>query len=267
MKLSTTPERAMNSKNRLREIVLPDDEARQFLTKRTRRAFLVGGVAAVAGVGGYEWLRTRTQEDMAPWPQRRVLRANEALAHGYLSDGHLARTYQRSDVRPLKPNGDYGLDDDVDLDAWRLDVDTGAAKSISLTLADIKSLPRVTQITKFYCIEGWSTIVEWTGARFSDFTRKYFPPGADLPRYVYMETPDGGYYVGLDMKSALHPQTLLCYEQNGEALEDEHGAPLRLVTPVKYGIKNIKRIGLIRYTNERPADYWAERGYDWFAGL
>jgi DMSO/TMAO reductase YedYZ molybdopterin-dependent catalytic subunit len=69
------------------------------------------------------------------------------------------------------------------------------------------------------------------------------------------------------MKSALHPQTLLCYEMNGSPLEDEHGAPLRLVMPVKYGIKNIKRIGLIRYTNERPEDYWAEQGYDWFAGL
>ena len=68
------------------------------------------------------------------------------------------------------------------------------------------------------------------------------------------------------MKSALHPQTLLAYEQNGKPLAEEHGAPLRLVIPVKYGIKNIKRIGKIEYTNERPADYWAEEGYDWFAG-
>jgi DMSO/TMAO reductase YedYZ molybdopterin-dependent catalytic subunit len=257
----------MSSRNERREVVLTPEEARRFMGKRTRRAFLVGGVAAAAGFGGYEWLSSRKQEDMAPWPQRRVLRGNEALAHGYLSDTHLARTYQRSDIRPLKPNGDYGLDDEVDVNAWRLEIDTEAAKPLSLTLADIQSLPRITQITKFYCIEGWSTIVEWTGARFADFTRKYFPPGAQLPSYVYMETPDAGYYVGLDMKSALHPQTLLCYEMNGKPLEDEHGAPLRLVMPVKYGIKNIKRIGLIRYTNERPDDYWAEQGYDWFAGL
>ncbi len=63
-----------------------------------------------------------------------------------------------------------------------------------------------------------------------------------------------------------HPQTLLCYEMNGEPLTLEHGAPLRLVTPVKYGIKNIKRIGTIRFTDKRPADFWAERGYDWYAG-
>ena len=68
-------------------------------------------------------------------------------------------------------------------------------------------------------------------------------------------------------RAAFHPQTLLCYEMNGEPLDTQHGALLRLVIPVKYGIKNIKRIGTIRFTDERPADYWAERGYDWYAGL
>ena len=82
-----------------------------------------------------------------------------------------------------------------------------------------------------------------------------------------LATPDQVYYVGLDLPSALHPQTLLAYEMNGQALTSEHGSPLRLVIPVKYGIKNIKRVGSIRFTNERPADYWAEQGYDWYAGL
>ncbi len=53
---------------------------------------------------------------------------------------------------------------------------------------------------------------------------------------------------------------------NGEPLQPEHGAPLRLVIPVKYGIKSIKRIGSIHFTDKRPDDYWAERGYDWYAG-
>ena len=54
---------------------------------------------------------------------------------------------------------------------------------------------------------------------------------------------------------------------NGEDLADEHGAPLRLVMPVKYGIKNIKRIGRIQYGETPPPDYWGERGYDYYAGL
>jgi DMSO/TMAO reductase YedYZ molybdopterin-dependent catalytic subunit len=73
--------------------------------------------------------------------------------------------------------------------------------------------------------------------------------------------------VGLDTKSLLHPQTLLAWEQNDKPLVYEHGAPLRLIIPVKYGIKNIKRIGLIRFTNQRPRDFWHEQGYDWFSGL
>jgi hypothetical protein len=72
--------------------------------------------------------------------------------------------------------------------------------------------------------------------------------------------------MGIDAESAFHPQTLLCYEMNGMPLAPEHGAPLRLVIPVKYGIKNLKRIGTIHFTDERPADYWAERGYDWYVG-
>ena len=67
-----------------------------------------------------------------------------------------------------------------------------------------------------------------------------------------METPGRGYYVSLDMPSALHPQTLLAYEMNGAPLTWQHGAPLRLAIPVKYGVKNIKRIGTIR-VHDRPA--------------
>ena len=84
--------------------------------------------------------------------------------------------------------------------------------------------------------------------------------------YAGAQTPDGKYYVGLDIASALHPQTLLCYEMDGRPLTPGHGAPLRLVIPIKYGIKNLKQIGTIQFTDVRPADYWAERGYDWYAG-
>ncbi|MBA3439166.1 MAG: molybdopterin-dependent oxidoreductase [Pyrinomonadaceae bacterium] len=132
------------------------------------------------------------------------------------------------------------------------------------TLDNIRALPRVEITTELKCIEGWSEVVHWAGARFADFADRYAPatPGS----YVGLETPDGGYYVGLDMESARHPQTLLCYEMDGKPLALEHGAPLRLYIPVKYGIKSIKRIGTISFTDDRPADFWAERGYDWYSG-
>ena len=249
-----------------REIVLSTEDAKAELRKRTRRGFLIGGAAAIASIAGYEWMKSREDDDGIPHLERRVLNANGRLAHGYLSDHHLMPTFAPEDVRPLKQNGNIGVDHPIEED-WKLTVKTGRGPDLSLGTEDVKALPKFDMITRFCCIEGWDTVVHWGGARFSDFTRKYFPPGQELPPYVSMMTPDEEYYVGLDLKSAMHPQTLLAYEYDGAPLTAQHGAPLRLVIPVKYGIKNIKRIGKISYTSTRPADYWAEDGYDWFAGL
>jgi DMSO/TMAO reductase YedYZ molybdopterin-dependent catalytic subunit len=82
-----------------------------------------------------------------------------------------------------------------------------------------------------------------------------------------LATPDKGYYVGIDMPSVLHPQTILCYEMNGQPLPLNQGYPLRLIIPVKYGIKHLKRIGTMYFDNKRPPDYWYEQGYDYFSGL
>jgi len=138
-----------------------------------------------------------------------------------------------------------------------------------LTMDDILALPRHELVTQFKCIEGWSEIVHWAGIRMADFIAAYPPAsidGAD-PKYVYMETPDGDYYTGYDLNVCRHPQTLLVTEMMGAPLTQFHGAPLRLHMPTKYGYKQIKRIGLIAYTNSKPDDYWTKLGYDWYAGL
>jgi DMSO/TMAO reductase YedYZ molybdopterin-dependent catalytic subunit len=249
---------------------MTDTGLQRDLRKKTRRGFLFGGLAAVGGVAAYEWITSSAEENAVSWPQRRVLEFNTKLAHAYLDDSHLMPTYSSDRVTYLKPNGNYGLDASGDDAAqWKLRLEPGdGVPGINLKLADIQALPKVDLITNLCCIEGWNAIVHWSGARFSDFTKKFLPPASSsLPPYVYLETPDQEYYVSLDTKSAMHPQTLLAYERNGRPLEPEHGAPLRLVIPVKYGIKSIKRIGLIRYTGDKPRDYWAEEGYDWFAGL
>ena len=250
------------------ELVLPEEEIQRRLRRSTRRGFLIGGIAAAGTLAGYKWVTTAADDNEIPWPQRRVLDFNGTLSHSYLSDSHLMPTYSRERVGWLKPNGNIGLEQPLDAGKWQLQLETGREfPPLHLTLADVMALPKVEMITQFCCIEGWSTVAHWGGARFSDFTKKYFPPDRKLPDFVYMATAREDYYVGLDMKSALHPQTLLAYEQDGKPLEERHGAPLRLVIPVKYGIKNIKRVALVRYTNRKPGDYWAEEGYDWFAGL
>ena len=259
----------------------PTDEAvEQEATRRTRRSFLIGGVAALAGIAGWNWLLGAPPVDGLSGPMRKVLDFNGNLATAYFRNTRLAPEFPKSRVQPIRANGTAGLKTALNPETWRLHVQgfAPAATLQEFTLADIKALPRVEMTTEFKCIEGWSTIVTWAGTRLSDFltrhplaTRSGQPadpnnPPADLAPYVSMATPDGGYYVGLDIESALHPQTLLCYEMNGEPLTENHGAPLRLITPLKYGVKQIKRIGTIAFTEQRPPDYWAARGYDWHAG-
>ena len=65
----------------------------------------------------------------------------------------------------------------------------------------------------------------------------------------------------------LQSQTILCYEMNNKPLPMNQGYPLRLIIPVKYGIKHLKQLGTIYFSNQKPPDYWAERGYDYYAGL
>jgi DMSO/TMAO reductase YedYZ molybdopterin-dependent catalytic subunit len=237
-------------------------------------------VVALTGFAGWRWLVTRSEEDGLPWPLRRVLEFNERLARGVFRASRLSPEFPRAAARMPRVNGSIGLESGLDLSAWRLQV-VGAAGARArrwFTLDDIKGLPRVEMTAELRCIEGWSEVVHWAGARLADLAavtglatrsgRLADPIGKadDLRDYVALETPDREYYVGLDMASALHPQTLLSYEMDGRPLTPEHGAPLRLVIPVKYGIKNLKRIGTIRFTDDRPADYWAERSYDWYSG-
>ncbi len=138
-----------------------------------------------------------------------------------------------------------------------------------LRMEDVKRLPRHELVTQFKCIEGWSQIVHWAGVRLADFIEAYPPERVNgrEPKYVYMETPDGDYYTGYDLKVCRNPQALLVTEMMGAPLTQFHGAPLRLHMPGKYGYKQIKRVGLIGYMDDRPDDYWTKLGYDWYAGL
>ena len=263
-----------------RELEAWNEQIRRRMRQKIRRSFLGWGVGFAASFGAFRWLTTRRAIDGVPWPFRETLEVNEQLARDYFSTRRPSPAFNPGQVGADRVNGDVGLDDDVDIATWKLEIQGLAShdEPLMLGLDAIKKLPRTQMTTEFKCIEGWSVVVEWAGTRFADFMKAYRPQmrsgnpfslnnPEDLPPYVSMATPDGSYYVGLDMESMLHPQTLLCYERNGAPLSQEHGAPLRLVIPVKYGVKNLKRIGTIRYSTLRPADYWAERGYDWYVGL
>ena len=243
-------------------------EQQKTVTRRTFLGFATLGLGALGGALGLNWLRNQPEVAGALAPLRSVMETNASLNENILySNVHLAPEYPRSMAAATpRTNGDAGLDDEIALEDWKLtimDAKSGIAHDISL--ADITALPKTEIVFDFKCVEGWNEIQHWGGVRLSEVFRKY-GISTDF-RYVGMTTPDKEYYIGLDMASALHPQTLLAYESNGTAISQEQGFPLRLVVPVKYGIKNIKRIGTITLANERPPDYWAEQGYDYYAGL
>jgi DMSO/TMAO reductase YedYZ molybdopterin-dependent catalytic subunit len=246
-----------------KRLLTPEEE----LARRSRRSFaglVAGGLAAA---GGWYWLNAQPLDDEIPWPLRRVFGLNSKIVSNTLySDKHLVKTYRASAIGQIKVNGDIGMEMPIDVSAWHMTVAPADGAERQLVLSDIQALPRYEETIDFKCVEGWSTVTQFAGARLSDFTAK-FAPGSEKAAYVGMNTPSKDYPVGVEMASALHPQTLLAYEMNGQPLTDKHGAPLRLVIPVKYGIKNIKRIGRIEYTDKRPADYWAEQGYDYYSGL
>jgi len=182
--------------------------------------------------------------------------------------GHLAPTFTDSEVAPFGkfPINGYDVEDPgVDLDLWRLNVTGLVPRPAEYTLAHIQALPKVRQNTRHVCVEGWDVIGRFGGARLSDFLQMI---GADTSaRFVYVECADD-YYESLDMETALHPQTLLCYEMYDQPLTREHGAPVRLQIPTKVGYKQAKYLTDLKVTNvlERVG-YWEDQGYSSFYGL
>ncbi len=237
----------------------------EFRTK-SRRAFLTGAAGIVGAGVLWNYVQTKSDPvDGIPGVLRDTLETNEAIWSNF--QGRSAPEHDISDASPIQVNGRIGIREEVDLESYTVRVEGPDGELLDeLPIGHFEGLPQRDMVIEHKCIEGWSNITHWRGARFRDFHERYANRIGDAG-YVALETPDGEYYVGWDLDAILHPQTVLALEQNGEPLDDRHGAPLRLATPNKYGIKCLKRIGVIRYSNDRTPDYWAERSYDWYAGL
>ena len=258
---------------------LPEsDLAESAVRRRVLKSFGWFALAAAVPVGVYEWITHSPKLLGVKKPLRRVLDANEQIARTYFSNTNLVKTFPvEAAAQKARVNGYDGLRSPLP-ENWQLQVDRQGNEPLLLTMDAIRALPKHELVFDFKCVEGWSEIQHWGGARLSDFLNAYKlgtksgqAPSAnktdDLFRFVGLETPDKGYYVGIDIESAMHPQTLLAYELNGQPISNQHGAPVRLLIPVKYGVKNLKRIGRIFFSDTRPRDFWAERGYDYYVGL
>ncbi len=237
------------------------------IRNRTVIAFSVFAIFLFIGLTTYNSIKKQPKVDGAPKPLRTALNVNERVFSALFDSGQLVKEYPISAAaKKVRVNGDDGLKDNVDEETWRLQVVRKMGDTLKLTLAEIKQLPKRDIVFDFKCIEGWSQVTHWAGVPLKTFIQHYHLEDQATMKYVGLQTPDKEYYVGIDMPSALQSQTLLCYEMNGEPLPVNQGFPLRLIIPVKYGIKHLKRIGAMFFSNDKPADFWAERGYDYYAG-
>lgn len=248
----------------------------QKINRRTFISFGVFGAAATMGVLGWHWLYHSPNEVTAITggqrvPLRKALnKAELAVRRLFYNENHLVKTYPKTQAaKNVRLNGDIGIEIEkkFDIAAWKLEVKKQNGDILKIGLDELKTLPKTEIIYDFKCVEGWDQISHWGGVKFTDFLDHYQLHDQMQLQYVGMETPDKTYYVGIDMPSAIHPQTILAYEVNEKPLPLGNGAPLRLIIPTKYGIKNLKRIGIITFSNNRPPDYWAEQGYDYYSGL
>jgi len=201
----------------------------------------------------------------------------------------LAREFTRADITAnFKPNGtitppdaDYQAHLKAGFADWRLVVDGLVERPLSLSLADLRALPARTQITRHDCVEGWSCIGEWSGARMAPLMALAGLRREARHLVLYCaDTLDAAapagqqrYYETLDLADIFHPQTILAYDMNGAPLAVPHGAPLRLRAERQLGYKQAKYVMRL----EAVADYshiggghggfWEDRGYEQYAGI
>jgi DMSO/TMAO reductase YedYZ molybdopterin-dependent catalytic subunit/thiosulfate reductase cytochrome b subunit len=265
---------------------------------RTRRDFLYLSTGALVAAGGFWWflpdetrqrhltpalrdwldsLEARLGADRARREKflNRVLTFDDDVAEALYSPTRSVRAYSKSQITALKNNYNGATPKPDYLPGWTLTVSGLASGRVErFTIADLLGrFARHEQVTRLCCVEGWSAIAWWGGLRFADLLQAHSPaPGArwaKLESSVNLDAAGNSdpYYVSIDLPTARHPQTLLATHLSGETLPVEHGAPLRLLAPMKLGLKNIKAITSISYSVEEPADYWHERGYSGYDGL
>jgi DMSO/TMAO reductase YedYZ molybdopterin-dependent catalytic subunit len=225
----------------------------------TQRALTLGGLSLLTGC-------SLTDDGSVNRFLMNVSRLNDRVQAWLFDPKRLAPTYTQAQLtRPFPFNAYYEINDVPDVDAGNfvLELSGLVTGKKRWTLPELYALPHEEQITRHICVEGWSAIGRWGGTPFAAFLRRI---GADTnARFVGFKCADD-YYESIDMATALHPQTLLTFQYDGETLPAKYGFPMKLRMPTKLGYKNPKHIMEIFVTNTYPGGYWSDRGYNWFGG-
>src|SRR5581483_4458571 len=168
---------------------------------------------------------------------------------------------------PLVPSGGWriytisGSMPRFDPKTWRLSLGGLVDQESSLTYEELRSLPKVHQVSTFHCVTGWTVKnVSWGGVRLDEVLKQASPkPEAHALQFVSMEVPYVDY---LTVQQAGLHDVMLAYEMDGKPLPREHGAPVRLVIPEMYGYKKGKWLKGNNVVGQAKDGYWEQLGYD-----
>lgn len=198
---------------------------------------------------------------------RKISEFNDGAQALLFSQSKLAPTYPESAITKDFPFNAYYTEDEapeVDGKAYKLIVGGMVDNKKTWTLDELYALPQERQITRHVCVEGWSAIGSWTGARLSDFLKRI---GTDTrAKYVWFRCAEG-YSNTIDMATAMHPQTQMTFKYGNEILPVKYGFPMKIRIPTKLGFKNPKHVMEMHVTNKDLGGYWEDKGYNWFSGL
>jgi DMSO/TMAO reductase YedYZ molybdopterin-dependent catalytic subunit len=147
----------------------------------------------------------------------------------------------------------------IDLTTWKLTIYGKVTSPFVLTFQEILSLPTVTSISDFHCVDGWSVLNnKWEGIPFREIIDMAGPE--KTIKKVFFECDDG-YSTSLDLSDMLRKGVLLAYKLDDKMLEPDRGGPLRLIVPQKYAYKSAMWVRKIKFIDKHELGHWEKRGY------
>ena len=153
----------------------------------------------------------------------------------------------------------YGPTPKIDLKEWRLHIVGLVEKEIEFTWEEFLRLPWSVVEAPFHCVTQWSRLKNaWEGLLFTDLV-KLVKPKAET-RFVIAHCY-GGYSTNLPLEALMDGTSLLAHKHDSEPLTPEHGWPLRLVVPQRYGWKSAKWLLALEFAAEDRPGFWEVRGY------
>lgn len=145
----------------------------------------------------------------------------------------------------------------VDHAAWRLKVAGLVESPGSLSLADLLDWPQMEQVSRMKCVECWSFKARWGGFHYQTLAERVRPlPAATHVRFDCADD----YWEIVSLEELAHPRTVFVLRMNDELLQDEYGAPLRMMFPPKYGYKSAKAVTTVTFTDQGGKGFWSTVG-------